>query len=168
MSNFPSEISIPSEEERFQPIPAGTVVTVRLGQRYVDGELMPIGDLHSGETKNGDPYFVVPLVVDDGEYAGRRLSVFVNWSNSPRNQNYLATMYQTVTGIDLSKGGSLSYEEMVEGFKTGLFEVEVKLQRNNPQYNDVSRIVRRVGDNDAPAPATEAEIEAPDEGDVPF
>lgn len=166
--NFPSEISIPSEDERFQPIPAGTVVTVRLGQRYVDGELMPPGDFHSGETKNGDPYFVVPLVVDSGEYEGRRLTIFVNWSSSPRNQNYLADTYQKVTGVDLSKGGALNYETLVEAFKTGLFDVEVKLQRNNPQYNDVSRIVGRVGDNDNPAPAGEAEISAPDDGDVPF
>jgi hypothetical protein len=165
--NFPTEINIDSEEERFKPIPAGTTVTVRLGQRYVEGEMQPVGDFHTGTTKKGDPYFVVPLVVDSGDYSGRRLSVFVNWSASPQNQNYLADLYEKVTGEDLSSGGSLNYESLVEGFKSGLFDVEVKLQRNNPQYNDVSRVIGRVGENTA-TPVEEISVEAPDDGDVPF
>lgn len=169
--NLPATLEIPSEEDRYKPIPTGTHVNVKLGHRIKDGETFPLGDFHSGTTQNGAPYFIVPLVVADGEYANRRLSLFVNWSSGERNVNFLASLYEAVTGENLKDGGQIDFEKLVEGFKTGIFEVEVKIQKNNPQYNDVSRLIARVGEADHPStddvsiPVDDAPV---DDGDIPF
>jgi len=174
--DIPAEINIPSKNDRYAPIPAGTTVTVKLGQSW-DKEadkFKPFGEFNSGTTKNGDPYFVVPLVVASGSFEGRKLSIFVNWNSSERNINFLADLYEKVTGKDLAEGGQINIPDMVEGFKTGLFEIEVKLQKNDPQYNDVKRLIARVGDATHDQPGDHGDVsiavdDAPaDDGDVPF
>lgn len=168
--DFPTEFEIPSEDERYKPIPEGNIVTVKLAQRFEDKVPQPLGDFYRGSDKNNNPFMIVPFEVEGGDYGGRKLSLFVSLTNTDKNKNFLAKLYETITGEDLSQGGRINLDQMVDSLKSGLFEVEVKLQYNNPEYNDIKRLVARVGDAEhkdmnVPIDVDDAPV---DDGDVPF
>jgi hypothetical protein len=175
-----------AEDELNKPLEAGTVANVRLRQRKDkdSGEMLPLGDLQTGETKkDGTPYVILLFEVADGEHSGHWASMIL--FARPSEWRF-RKVYEVVTGVDLKSGGKFDYNDFVDKLKTGIFSAELGPQKPRnpeepPQYTDVKKIIERVGERDMEAEAAqrqedsktndlkdEVELDDTSDEDIPF
>ena len=166
-------ISFVSDEELRKPVPAGTVALVQV-RADRDGVL---GNFKSGDNGYG-PWMLVPFEVVEGEHRGEWGSMMLNVSGKDRR---FRAVFETVTGIDLSTGASVSFAEFKQKLLDGVFEAELGPERRKgveTGFTAVFRLTRKVRQRDAQATAsTQAVADAPaivagsgpeDGEDIPF
>jgi hypothetical protein len=159
-------IEFGSEEDLRKPVPAGTVALVQVRPQK-DAEL---GDFKTGESQYG-PWMIVNFEVVEGEHNGEWAGTIINVKPSDRK---FRAIFEAVTGIDISSGGSVSFADFKEKLITGVFEAELgpEVRKGQPTgYTAVTKVLRRVRERDAAAVQEVASVEASDDGndeDIPF
>lgn len=165
---FESEEELPEDEFERRRIPENTecVVAVRAEK---DREL---GDFRNGESQYG-PWMIIPFEVVDGDYKGEWLSQMVNVKTSDRR---FRKLFETVTGVDISGGGKVSFEDFKEKLLGSRFKAmcgpEVRKDKETGEkketgYNKVFYLLERIGDHDRVNGAVETDTDVPgDDGDV--
>ncbi len=169
-------IEFQSEDELRKPIPAGTVANIKLRRNYdrETEQLLPLGELKTGKTRNDDtPYVVIPVEVVEGEHAGEWASttLFVR-----QDDWRFRKAFEVITGVDIKAGGKVDFSDFVEKLKSGIFEVELGPERQKkgddtpPKYTEVKKWIRRVAERDDLDESVEAEVEGAgdDPEDIPF
>jgi hypothetical protein len=172
--DFESEDSLPDQEYERKPVPAGTKATVRIRQEK-DRDL---GDFRSGESQYG-PWMIIPFEVSEGEFTGEWASMIINLKTSDRK---FRKVFEVVTGIDVSEGGKVSFDDFKDKLVSSTFQAELGPEkRKNASgdleetgYTKVYKLEERVGDvtrataSDEVAPAAPEGEEDIDDEDVPF
>mgnify|MGYP003554492425 CR=1 FL=1 len=172
------ELEFETDDEIRKAIPKGTVAKVQIRQnRDPDTkEDLPLGDFKSGESQYGK-WMVIPFVVTEGEYRGEWASIMLSIKTSDPK---FRSVFQLVTGVDVSQGGKVSFADFKEKLITGIFEAELGPEEKKGEptgYTRVNRLIERVGERDADsspsdhseAPAEVDEPDMPDDSeDVPF
>ena len=170
--NFDPESELPADEYERKRIPPKTQAPVKVRPDR-DGKL---GDFRSGESQYG-PWMIIPFEVAEGEYAGEWASMIVNLKPTDRR---FRRVFEVVTGIDISSGGSVSFEEFKEKLVSGVFQAELgpetrKNEAGDPEetgYTKVYRLDERVGDREVGDTGSDMEAPAPepdfDDEDTPF
>lgn len=135
------DIEFVSEDELRKPIPQGTVARVQI---RADREGV-LGDFKTGESKFG-PWVLLPFEVTEGEHRGSWASMMLSVSGKDRK---FRRVFQNVTGVDLSEGGSVSFSDFTEKLVTGVFEAKLgpeKRQGAETGYTTVVELGERVGE----------------------
>jgi hypothetical protein len=172
------DIEFQSEEELKKPLPEGTIAKVKLRPQYDRdaGGMLPLGELRTGKSKKGDPFVIIPVEVVDGEHAGEwaGTTLFIR-----QDDRRFRKAFEVITGIDVTDGGKVNFDDFTEKLKTGIFEVELGPERPRkgsdepPKYTEIKKWFGRAGERDdleaaAPAGATSVEDEFPGGEDIPF
>jgi hypothetical protein len=171
--DFESDDQLPEQEYERKRIPPKTKAQVKVRPDR-EGNL---GDFRHGESQYG-PWMIIPFEVVDGDYAGEWASMIINLKTNDRR---FRKVFEVVTGIDVSEGGSVGFEDFKAKLVSGVFEAELgpetkKNSDGEPEetgYTKVFRLDERVADrdgavasaSDAEAPAFEDDLE---DEDTPF
>jgi len=168
------ELEFETDEEIRKAVPEGTVakVQVRALKDRETGEDLPIDEFKHGESQYGQ-WMLLPFEVVEGEFAGEWASMMLSIKTSDIK---FRNVFATVTGIDVSKGGKVSFDDFKSKLVSGVFEAELGPEvRKGVEtgYTRVNRLVERVSDRDVPVSETstvvEEELDIEDSGeDVPF
>lgn len=167
------ELEFETDEEIRKAVPEGTVakIQVRPLKDKETGQDLPIDEFKHGESQYGQ-WMLLPFEVVEGEFSGEWASMMLSIKTSDMK---FRNVFATVTGVDISKGGKMSFDDFKERLISGVFEAELGPEvRKGVEtgYTRVNRLIERVGDRDVPvtetAPAEDVEADLPDSEDVPF
>jgi hypothetical protein len=172
------DLQFESEEELRKPVPPGTVAAVQI-RPDKDGVL---GEFKSGTHEKFGPWMSVPFEVTEGEFKGEWANLMLNVQTTDRR---FRKTVEVVTGVDLSQGAKLDFEDFKQALVNGVFEAELgpEKRRNRDTgdleetgYTKVFRINRKIAERDQAAssnstdqavPAVGEKSEGNDE-DIPF
>lgn len=172
---FESEAELPEDEFERKRIPEDTVALVQV-RAEKDREL---GDFRHGESQYG-PWMIIPFEVAEGEYKGEWASMMTNPKTSDRR---FRRLFEVVTGVDISKGGSMSYEEFKEKLLSGVFKAKLGPEkRKNKEtgeleetgYTRVFEIISKEGERENPTVGAGSDTDVPGDSaevaddDIPF
>jgi hypothetical protein len=161
---FESEDDLPEDEFTRKRIPENTECTVVVRAEKDKA----LGEFRSGESQYG-PWMIIPFEVTEGEYKGEWLSQMVNIKTSDRR---FRKLFQTVTGVDISAGGKVSFDQFKTDLLGGVFvamcgpEVrKIDGEKKETGYNKVFYLKEKVGERDVSAVAGGSDAEAPGQED---
>lgn len=125
-----------------------------------------LGDFKSGESQYGQ-WVAVPFEVVEGEHKGTWCSLMMTVDTKNRG---FRKVFELVTGVDVSQGGTVSFDEFVDKICSGVYRAVIGPDKKNPQYVRVVSLEEQVGTReDAPEAATtvpgEDDVE---DDDAPF
>jgi hypothetical protein len=158
-----------SEDDLRKPVPDGTVAHIRV-RADSDGTR---GNFKSGESQYG-PWMIIPFEVINGDHQGLWVNMMMNLKTSDFR---FRKTFETVTDMDVSKGGAVSFGDFKEKLLSGVFEAELGPEKRKGEetgYTRVNKLVRRVGENDATEVASDVDVPAigintdVDDDDIPF
>jgi len=171
---FEEGIEFKSDDELRKPIAGTEKVQLRQRKDRETGDLLPLGDLNTGQTKKGVKWVQLGFEVvggeNDGEWASMMLFV------RPDEKKF-RKVFEVITGEDVSSGGKVGWEEFVNRLKTGVFEAELTPDVRDGEetgYTAVQRLNTRVGERDDAAGGSaessgSSDADAPGgEEDIPF
>lgn len=130
---FDETLTFPSSEEMRRPIEDGTIANVAI-RKNKDGERV----VQTGESQYG-PYFILSCEVVDGEHKGDWASSFVNVKPTDRK---FRSIFEVVTGTDLSAGGEASWPQFEEKLLSGIFSAELGPERKKRREGDDQNYLR--------------------------
>lgn len=149
-------LDFPSEDELDQGIPKGTVALVRVRNERPEDTTPPI---KTGESQYGK-WMRVTFEVLEGEHSGRWATLFINLN--PTRRDFRET-FETVTGRDISSGGTVSFKEFVDQLRDSTFEAELGPEMRKDEAGELrptgfSRVVklqRKADASEVSSPANE-------------
>jgi len=167
-------IEFKSDDELRKPLSGTYKVQLRPQKDKDTGDMLPLGELRQGTSKNNVPWILLPFEVVGGENDGEWASTML-WVR-PDDKKF-RKVFEAITGIDVSSGGNVSFDQFITALKEGVFEAELGPDMRNGEetgYTEVKRINGRVGDREESS-SVSTDTEAPadgasdgDEDDIPF
>lgn len=164
------ELDFEADDDIRKPIPAGTTANVQI-RAMKD---MPLGEFKSGKSEYG-PWMVLPFEVVDGEHKGQWASMMLSVKTSDYK---FRNIFEVVTGIDVSQGGKVRFEDFRDKLVSGVFEAELGPEvrdKKETGYNRVFKLTERVGDRDVTAESSVQadsqsvdDLDDTDSEDIPF
>ena len=171
--DFESDDQLPEPEFERKRIPPKTKAKVKI-RPDKDGNY---GEFRHGESQYG-PWMILPFEVAEGEYEGEWASMIINLKTNDRR---FRKVFEVVTGIDVSEGGSVGFDDFKAKLISGVFDAELgpetkKNSDGEPEetgYTNVYKLEERVGERESAA-ASPSDSDAPaieddfDDEDTPF
>ena len=147
--------------------PAGTVAHVQIRPDR-DGNL---GDFKRGSHEEFGPWMSIPFEVTEGEYKGEWASMMLNLKTT--DVRFRRT-FEITTGVDVSQGAQVSFNDFTDKLVSGIFEAEIGPEKRRGEetgYTQCYKLLRRVGERDGQVSASDGDVPAigaSDDEDVPF